>query len=1213
MKHLLFYLFCLSGVLAVQAQTDNMVLQFDFSQVSGSTVTDARYSQLNAKLMNGAKVEQMGRYSVLNLGTASGYLDLTSSAGDIVQGLADFSVSVYYRVDKDASLSGNGYFLWAFSTSSACTGTSGVYSAYRLNAQRFATSPGGYTREVGGEIGSVSGQDAWVHVAYTQSGTTGTLYINGEKKVSKSGMPLLKDVFTSSPAYNWVGRAPFTGDNYLRGTLVSDFRVYSSALSADEIASLARETESLDYEYRYGTAGDFSKLDAAVKNARSFLDGENLLQYPPSALMEFMDAINVAESVLAEGKVNQDLIDGYATGLQTAKAKFSKTKGFVFDLTDAATHAYSTDKGFKHPGGLHTEADFERIRRQLAEGNPTVTAAYRVLRDAAYSQSGCATFPSEAIVRGGTGENYINAARGAAIAYQNALRWKIEGSKAHADNAVKVLMAWCNATKFVTGTSDQCLARGLYGYEFAQAAELMRDYEGWSREDFAKFQQWMLDVWYPGCIHFLRVRNGTWENPDKWWQAPGHYWSNWGLCNALAVISIGVLCDDVFIYNQGMSFIKYDQVGTFTDPRTADPILNDGLTEFWGNLVVTTTESELETGAYGKLGQTNESGRDTGHAAMALGLAVDIAHQGWNQGDDLFAYMDHRIAAGIEYVAAQTQNVEGLPWTNYHYANNGFYYTDSRSWLMTGPALGAQMRPYWGTVIGHYEGVKGVKMPFSKMAYNQMGIDAGGQGGTSGGYDHLGYSVLMNHRDSLAPTWLVPTELKGQVTYDGKTVRHNELGGLVNTYQVTPARSRALAKGTVVTLSPLLPEGEEDTGLWQWQSGETTREITVTADESHIYRVFYTNTNGVQSELCFAIAVMGDCRPSRMSAAIENQGVVVGDTVAQVFYGTEVKLSVSDVAGFSTCQWDNGQTSWQIDIPQITTSRDVQCYILSQGGRKQVVTFHLTVTSIRPDASVGGKTQEDSRTLVVNAGDSVVLSPYVPSTRSYGTWTWDDGSTERTFTIPSADTSQTHTVGYTIDGETTWYTYQVFVKETADRMVEKGNYLIHHRYTDTYLTNNGDSVSFAPATGGVNQIWYVESSSQPRYNIYSMVDSLLLKVDGAMYKMKTRPHRITFASGTDYCTFYNTNGAYWYLDDNGKLILGSKKTLDDYPFELIPVAALRGDLDADGELTVNDITLLISFYLQADDTRPTQDADLDGDGQISVADITILIALYLKP
>ena len=78
---------------------------------------------------------------------------------------------------------------------------------------------------------------------------------------------------------------------------------------------------------------------------------------------------------------------------------------------------------------------------------------------------------------------------------------------------------------------------------------------------------------------------------------------------------------------------------------------------------------------------------------MACGLAVDLAHMAWNQGDDLFSYMDNRLAAGVEYIAAQIQSVENLPWTNYHYCTGGFHYSDSRSWLMTEPALGEQIRP----------------------------------------------------------------------------------------------------------------------------------------------------------------------------------------------------------------------------------------------------------------------------------------------------------------------------------------------------------------------------------------------------------------------------------------------------------------------------------------------------------------------------------------
>ena len=81
-------------------------------------------------------------------------------------------------------------------------------------------------------------------------------------------------------------------------------------------------------------------------------------------------------------------------------------------------------------------------------------------------------------------------------------------------------------------------------------------------------------------MKFLKTRNSTWQNLPRWWKAPGHYWSNWGLRNVLAVVSIGILCDDVFIYNQGISFFKYDQVGTYEDPRIMDPIQNNGLNEF---------------------------------------------------------------------------------------------------------------------------------------------------------------------------------------------------------------------------------------------------------------------------------------------------------------------------------------------------------------------------------------------------------------------------------------------------------------------------------------------------------------------------------------------------------------------------------------------------------------------------------------------------------
>lgn len=703
----------------------------------------------------------------------------------------------------------------------------------------------------------------------------------------------------------------------------------------------------------YSTTGDATKLLTAISQARTLLNSAD--KYLPGAINDLEDVVSYAEYVVAEG-YSQEEMDNTRSLLTQTMTRVRQTASVVLPADDDVVTTYDRQRGFRHPGGLHTQADFDRIRQLMASGHIRTKQAYNVLKNAAYAQPTASTSPVATIVRGGgNGENYMNAARGATIAYQNALRWKIEDNVACAKHAVDVLMRWARTTKDIGGDSNYALAAGLYGYQFAQAAELMRDYEGWSATDFETFRQWMLSVWYPKAIGFLRGRNGTWENAGKWWRAPGHYWSNWGLCNALCVASIGVLCDDVYIYNQGMSYFKYDQVGTFRMQRTDNPIKNDGLTEFLGNLVVTTVDSPLETAAYGQLGQMNESGRDTGHSAMALGLAVDLAKLGWNQGDDLFSYMDHRLAAGIEYVAAQTQSVSGLPWTNYQYGTNGYYYTDSRSWIMTGPALGAQMRPYWGTVVGIYEGVKGVSMPFAHKSFETMGLDAGGLGSTSGGYDHLGYSLLMNIRNPMmAEASEVPTELRPQMEYSGtltaslipslsverslgniagNTIRHNELGGLVNTY-VTNNKT-GTPRGQTLTLTPLLPDGEEDSGQWLWDTGETTRQLTVGTDRSSIYRVTYTNSRGVKSEQMFAIAAQGDCMPTALTPSVA-QTITVG-------YGQTATLGVSPQCSWGTSVWSTGQMTTEITTGPIVRDRDYTFYYTNQGGAVSSYTYHVRV------------------------------------------------------------------------------------------------------------------------------------------------------------------------------------------------------------------------------------------------------------------------------
>ena len=91
----------------------------------------------------------------------------------------------------------------------------------------------------------------------------------------------------------------------------------------------------------------------------------------------------------------------------------------------------------------------------------------------------------------------------------------------------------------------------------------------------------------------------------------------------------------------------------------------------------------------------------------------------------------------------------------------------------------------------------------------------------------------MHTRDAVSAD-MAPTPIKPQMEYNGVTVEHNELGGLKNTYQIDT--NTGLPAGTVVTLKPQLPEGSTDTGLWEWSTGEKTKDITVVADRSGVWR-----------------------------------------------------------------------------------------------------------------------------------------------------------------------------------------------------------------------------------------------------------------------------------------------------------------------------------------------------------------------------------------
>ena len=163
---------------------------------------------------------------------------------------------------------------------------------------------------------------------------------------------------------------------------------------------------------------------------------------------------------------------------------------------------YPTTYKFNHPCAYVTMDDINRAKAVAAAADETDPAykCWLELCNSKYAVKGYTANPVEILVRGdptGTGvssQNVLNAGRDAAAAFELALRYQISGDTDYATTAVKILNDWAATCKKITSNdADFNLAAGFQGYQFANAAELLRDYDGWAEADQNAFRQWLID------------------------------------------------------------------------------------------------------------------------------------------------------------------------------------------------------------------------------------------------------------------------------------------------------------------------------------------------------------------------------------------------------------------------------------------------------------------------------------------------------------------------------------------------------------------------------------------------------------------------------------------------------------------------------------------------------------------------------------------------
>lgn len=235
-----------SAAAAAADVTDGLVLRYDLTQTSGTTVTDASGNGNDGTLNGG------GSWTGEQGLALDGVDDHVKLPNNIMAGLSSITVSadVYIEPSQVAP-----FFIWGLgntATSSAGTG----YLMASGNAFRAATTTSNWSGEkvTARASGGNLARGVWKTVTYTQTGTTGTLFEDGVQVGQNTAVTVLpSQIGNGTTTNNLLGESNYAADNSLKGK-VKNFRIYNRALTATEVADI-----SLTDANRL--AGDVAALD----------------------------------------------------------------------------------------------------------------------------------------------------------------------------------------------------------------------------------------------------------------------------------------------------------------------------------------------------------------------------------------------------------------------------------------------------------------------------------------------------------------------------------------------------------------------------------------------------------------------------------------------------------------------------------------------------------------------------------------------------------------------------------------------------------------------------------------------------------------------------------------------------------------------------------------------------------------------------------------
>jgi hypothetical protein len=268
----------------------------------------------------------------------SGDGEYVSLPSNIMNGLQDFTVSAWVNPSADTPWER----VWDFGSST------NDYMFVTPNAGGgpvgFAISTTGYaTGEQDIRGTSPLPLNTWSLVTVTLSGTTGTLYVDGQPVGTNANMTLNPSSLGNT-TQDTIGRSQFPWDPYLSAT-VDDFNIYSRALTPAEVAALATGTTpgAGDVaDYKFDEAGGTTALDSSGNGRNATIVGVGNVSttlwqpLPDGPVTVPGGSTNVPVTAIGGFSVGQKMAIGYGRTFETATVTAVGTPGTQAYLAAAA-------------------------------------------------------------------------------------------------------------------------------------------------------------------------------------------------------------------------------------------------------------------------------------------------------------------------------------------------------------------------------------------------------------------------------------------------------------------------------------------------------------------------------------------------------------------------------------------------------------------------------------------------------------------------------------------------------------------------------------------------------------------------------------------------------------------------------------------------------------------------------------------------------------